>query len=356
MNWVRAVFHVHTVYSDGRASFRDLLQAARTCGVDLIFLTDHDTLETRAISGWHKHCYLFPGAEVTLRDNSHILVLGARKLPPPRTETSASALRFFRRQGALCIVAHPFDVPNTFLQLGGYPFREWKYFPEYDGVEIFNLASLAKQRVKNLRSALQVYRNLETVAHCLDEPAYRRWRESLSRPLFLPFFGLDEHSVPVRRWFIRGVVFGLERAFRMAQLWLQMPREDLQDTAAEQHILETLRAGRFFLLFPLLGEPEGLLVEIEGQEGRRVVPFQKDLRLRVHGPPGASVVCLRNGRVFAILSGGAPHTFRLREPGVYWVEGHRNGKIWFLTVPIWITEDNSDANSDGPEGRSTGAG
>ena len=44
---VSCVLHLHTTYSDGTATVEEIIAAAAAAGVDLVLLTDHDSLGAR---------------------------------------------------------------------------------------------------------------------------------------------------------------------------------------------------------------------------------------------------------------------------------------------------------------------
>lgn len=111
----KADLHVHTSASDGTASVGDVLRRAAAVGLDVIAITDHDT-----IAGAQEARRLAPafgvavvvGEEVSTAEG-HLLALFIEEALPagrPAAETIAEA----HAQGGLCIAAHPYDwaVPS----------------------------------------------------------------------------------------------------------------------------------------------------------------------------------------------------------------------------------------------------
>ena len=47
MHDLACVVHLHSLYSDGTGTVPEIARAARASGVDVVLLTDHDTLEAR---------------------------------------------------------------------------------------------------------------------------------------------------------------------------------------------------------------------------------------------------------------------------------------------------------------------
>ncbi|NWG22171.1 MAG: PHP domain-containing protein [Chloroflexi bacterium] len=138
--WSKADIHVHTRYSDGQSSVAQVLDQADRVGLQVIAITDHDTIDgaleaRRMARGFDVEVVV--GEEVSTADGHLLVLFLERVLPPgrPASETIAAA----HEQGALCIVAHPFDwlVPSfgaALLQHCAGASPAWPV----DGVEVFN--------------------------------------------------------------------------------------------------------------------------------------------------------------------------------------------------------------------------
>lgn len=69
--------HMHTTSSDGVLSPRELVSHAVRCGVSLMAITDHDTLEgAAALAGKETEIPVLLGTELSIRDMSHLHLLG----------------------------------------------------------------------------------------------------------------------------------------------------------------------------------------------------------------------------------------------------------------------------------------
>lgn len=150
-------FHVHTQWSDGRLSLRDVIDLyGRTGRFDVIAITDHILMKrdllgraARLLSLGRRHfsvtedrfdAYLadikaegkrakekygmlvVPGAEVTQnhirsKKNSHIVALNIQKYISA-DQPAEDILKEIRRQGALSIACHPHHRTTTRLEIG----------------------------------------------------------------------------------------------------------------------------------------------------------------------------------------------------------------------------------------------
>lgn len=111
-----ADLHVHTNYSDGADSISDVLTWAARIGLDVIAITDHDTIAGAAIAAELARVRSGPqvivGEEISSRDG-HILGLFLSALVPPDM-SAAETIAAIHDQGGLAIAAHPYWRTSAF--------------------------------------------------------------------------------------------------------------------------------------------------------------------------------------------------------------------------------------------------
>ena len=106
--WLAADFHSHTVHSDGGLEIADLAVLAASRGLDVLVVTDHNTVSHHAhlaAAGDHAGILLVPGQEVTT-DRGHANCFGALpwidfREPPDTWRSIADA------HGGVMSVNHP---------------------------------------------------------------------------------------------------------------------------------------------------------------------------------------------------------------------------------------------------------
>jgi len=97
--------HIHSKYSDGHGSPREILDYAVMKGLDGLAITDHGTLD-----GYYEalrydyDILLIPGYEIET-EAGHVLVLGLEVLP--FNNEYENLLDWVRKQGGISILAHP---------------------------------------------------------------------------------------------------------------------------------------------------------------------------------------------------------------------------------------------------------
>jgi predicted metal-dependent phosphoesterase TrpH len=109
----RADLHIHTRFSDGWPSPGSVVEhVARNLTLDVIAITDHDTIEGALRARDLAHAQDTPyevivGEEVSTREG-HLLTLFIEKRIPPGLSVERS-IELAHEQGGLAIIAHPFN-------------------------------------------------------------------------------------------------------------------------------------------------------------------------------------------------------------------------------------------------------
>jgi predicted metal-dependent phosphoesterase TrpH len=106
----RADLHMHTTASDGWPEPHQLVDQARRIGLDVIAVTDHDTIEgaLRAADYASRRTgvHVIVGEEVSSR-NGHIVGLFLEKRIRPGM-SAAATVHAIHEQGGLAVAVHPF--------------------------------------------------------------------------------------------------------------------------------------------------------------------------------------------------------------------------------------------------------
>ncbi|MEW6603195.1 MAG: PHP-associated domain-containing protein [Thermoproteota archaeon] len=126
---LNAELHCHNTFSNYRngssrmpfdcgVRFEDQLQAALNKKIDVLFVTNHNTLDgyNQMLEYQKSHekfqsIKIYPAEEVTIDNNGHVLAYGIHKAIRPGM-TLEETLDEIERQGAVSCAAHPFAVTN----------------------------------------------------------------------------------------------------------------------------------------------------------------------------------------------------------------------------------------------------
>ena len=103
-----ADLHIHTTYSkDGESSVQEVLSSARAAGLDLIAITDHDSIEGFSLAAeLSGDILVIPGVEVSTNEG-HLIALGITSALSPSGDI-LETIREIHDQGGIAILPHPF--------------------------------------------------------------------------------------------------------------------------------------------------------------------------------------------------------------------------------------------------------
>ena len=169
MDWLLCDFHIHTSFSDGRLSLREVVDLFGKHGFDVISITDHIldryTLEERRRKGeqinaitkegfkdylkalwkeakraWKEYnMLLIPGVEITNNRNLyHILAIDIKEYVEPSLSVE-EIIKEVKEQNAIVIAAHPDRKKEDKEHLSWYLWENQEKFKEmFDAWEVAN--------------------------------------------------------------------------------------------------------------------------------------------------------------------------------------------------------------------------
>jgi hypothetical protein len=337
------VVHLHSTYSDGTGTVRQIARAGRRAGVDVVLLTDHDTLEAkrRGEEGWYGDVLLLVGEEVSPRRHNHYLAFGIDEPIDHRGLDADGICRAVAEAGGVGFAAHPWSQGSRrFRRVGdGMPF-DGLDSQALHGVELW---SFVTDTAEGADSIAQVLLFIAAPLRALESPPARNikaWDELCRRRRVVALGGLDAHQVGKR---IGPVVplrlMAYRRSFRFIRthvLCEERPSRDLEHD--REQVYGALRAGRCYIavdaIAPARGfrfEADDLAMGAEAPAGRRT--------LRVRTPLPARLRLFRDGEEIAVAEGTLLDR-EVEEPGVYRVEALRRAKgqerTWILSNPVYL--------------------
>jgi predicted metal-dependent phosphoesterase TrpH len=120
-SWGRADLHMHTNASDGWPTPLELVEhAARRAGLDVIAVTDHDTIEgalrAAEYAARRSKLHVIIGEEVSSRDG-HIIGLFLEQVVKPGL-SAAATVHAIHEQGGIAIAPHPFWRTSRVVRAG----------------------------------------------------------------------------------------------------------------------------------------------------------------------------------------------------------------------------------------------
>lgn len=150
---MRADPHCHTTASDGMVGPAELVDAAVKAGLDLIAVTDHDTMDSvREVQSHGEAAGLtvVAGQEVTTKWPAQTHILGwFLEKPITRGMSLEDTVAAIHAQGGLVIVPHPF-MPVYFASIQPGMLRRLIEKQSVDGIEMLSTVPMGTARRKQL--------------------------------------------------------------------------------------------------------------------------------------------------------------------------------------------------------------
>jgi predicted metal-dependent phosphoesterase TrpH len=298
-----------------------IMSAAAKAGVDVVLLTDHDTLAARdhGQEGWHGDVLLLVGEEVT-PDENHYLAFGVDSVIRKSGRSPADVCEAVEAQGGFGFAAHPFSEGSELFKRRGIPFNPLDCVK---GVELWSFVNDTGQSIERWRDVVKF---LATPNRYVDHPPARNmraWDELCRKRPVAAIGGLDAHQVGVRvgRW-VPLRLMSYKRSFRHIRTHVLIDGEPSRES-----VFSALREGRCYIAMDSLAPARGFMFENDG--GTLRVRLPRDARMRL----------LRDGEEVT-ASSGRTLEYLPKGPGGYRVEAYLHAygreRTWILSNPLYV--------------------
>ena len=169
-----ADLHIHSTFSDGAATVEAILyHASAHTDLDVIAITDHDTLEGSLLALQLARDFrieVAPGMEITTAEG-HLLALFITE-PVPSGQSFVETAQQVRALGGLPIAAHPFDILAHGVGARRLRLIQREHPGLLAGIEVINgslLTPIGNYRAEKLRWELGVPGIGSSDAHMLED-------------------------------------------------------------------------------------------------------------------------------------------------------------------------------------------
>jgi hypothetical protein len=344
--------HMHTTYSDGSATYPELIAAARAAGLKWVIVTDHDTLEGLPFAGWHDDLLVIVGHEIT-PDRNHFLALNCPTVVDSRLPPQQFIDEVYQR-GGFGIIAHPDEqVKNSFKDI--YRWDDWSVDGPSQrdgrpvGIELWNIMSDWAEHLTDRNKVWLAF--FPQFGLSAPTPATLAWWDELNMSGKRTFGvgGVDAHG------FKRPVPWGTLEVvpyrwiFRTLTNYLLLDEPLSRDAAtATAQVYAALAAMRLYMVNRRAATPAGLQFAISS--GGRSAQSGETLPLQggsatVSVDVGADAYLRLIGNGAVVANGVRRLQQPVSVPGVYRVEAYWGGKPWIYSNPIFVTPDPAAAVS-----------
>lgn len=341
------VVHLHSTHSDGTGTVPEIGRAGRRAGVDVVLLTDHDTLAARrgGEEGWYGSTLVLAGHEVSPPGRNHYLAFGLDEEIDHRGLAPAQIVSAVREQGGFGFAAHPFsEGSDRFARLSED--MRWEDLDCLDGIEVWSFLADNGQALTSMRDGVRFVARPERWVEHPPQRNLAEWDRLGARRRVVGIGGLDAHQFGRR---IGGRVVRLmsyARSFRQLRTHVLCERPP---TGALNHdrqlVFDALRAGRCYIAAHHVAPARGFRFFAERPGGARVemggeAPAADGFTLHALLPRPADVRLLRDGEQVARLPSAPALVHRVERPGVYRVEARLRSRgserTWILSNPVYL--------------------
>lgn len=344
--------HMHTRYSDGTGTHKDIAEAAIDARVDVVIVTDHNVL-VNGVEGYYRvgrnKVLLLVGQEVHDQDRvpqkNHLLVFNANRDVAGLADDPQTLINGVEEAGGLSFIAHPKDPEAPAFNETDISWEAWDV-EGYNGIELWNGLSELKTIVPTkLHGAFYAFFPKFIGHHPIPETV-QRWDDLTSTgKRIVAIGGSDAHALNMHMGPIYRTIFPYEFHFRTVNTHVFIPEPLTGEIDIDRKVIyEAIEKGHCFVAYDLPGSTKGFRFKARGLEKFAIMgdelPAKGGVTLHIHLPSKADISLIKDGEVIVNWRNAQTLTHATSKPGVYRVEVHRRylGKKrgWIYSNPIYV--------------------
>jgi hypothetical protein len=341
--------HIHSTYSDGSGSIKQIASHAARAGLSFVIITDHETLEGLAEEGLHSKVVTLVGTEIN-RPHSHYLAFGLTESPDPDPDNPQEVIDAVRTAGGLGFIAHPFEKGSPYLEKGqAYPWQRWPVFG-FTGLEIWNYSSHWRGfQPSLLRTIYFFFFNRKAAMRGAPPELLALWDcYNVSGHRVVAIGGSDAHAFIYRFGFLPLQIFSYRYLFGTINTYLLLEEELAENfQAAKAQILSAIKEGRSYISFDSLAGGSGFNFWVSCGQQRHLMgaklAYKVGLTLEAKVPvKRAFFKLVKDGKAIHTI-GGNSLAFPVQSPGIYRLEVFYQPLLgrprpWIYSNPIFINK------------------
>ena len=352
MHEITLNLHIHTTYSDGSLTHREIAKAAIHSGLDALLITDHNVYVGDK-QGYYeeggKKILLLVGEEIhnpaRQPQKSHLLVFGAGKELAEYGYEPQLLINRVKDSGGICFLAHPYDPALPAFGEDNISWADWEV-TGYSGIEIWNGFSELKVHVHNKLQAIFYAFFPHFYPHQPPKQTLIIWNKLLKNgEKVVAIGGSDAHASRHNMGPLSRIIFPYEFHFNAVNTHLLLPHPLTGKTNEDsQLILMAMRNGNGFIGYDLPAPTRGFRFSAETpssevQMGEEIRLKDKTI-LKINLPSSAECHLIKDGEIIQKWMSVTNIQYLVEKSGVYRVEcyhrylGRRRG--WIFSNPIYI--------------------
>lgn len=344
--------HMHTTYSDGTGSHKDIVDAALKVGLDAVIVTDHNVL-VDGPEGYYKEgrrrTLLLIGEEIHDQarqpQRNHLLVFNARRELASYAPNPQILIDKVREEGGLSFIAHLYDPECPPIKETDISWVDWDVHG-YTGIELWNSLSELKIQGKTFLHILFYVLFPAFLNHQPPHEHLEKWDELLNLgKKVVAIGGADAHALPANAGPLHMTVYPYEFHFRGITTHIQSPSQLTGSIEADRKMIyAALGSGHCFVAYDLPASTRGFNFTAQGRENTAQmgdeISANGGVTFNIKLPQISECRLLKDGKLLKRWDSRETCTHITTEPGVYRVEVYRRylglRRGWIFSNPIYV--------------------
>lgn len=340
--------HIHSLYSDGAATVKDIGAAAAKAALDFICLNDHAHMSQGLHledEGFHGNVLVLVGSEIGIRYH-HYLAFGLKRPVAENEQAPQQVIDAVNEQAGFGFIAHPFEKGMPFIEKSiAYTWNDLTVCG-FTGICIWNFTSRWKELVKTVFHGMF---GLCFKTRCLQGPSEEIlafWDDLCGKTKVVAIGGSDAHGAYMKIGPLRLVPFTYDFLLRSINIHILLNRKMPKDAGiAKGQVYEAIKSGRLFIAHDGLSSAKGFRFGYHSEEESQLFMGEqgslgKGGIIVIEVPLHGEIRLIRDGRRIQTWR-GKDAVFRVTEKGVYRVEVYLKRFLfgwrpWIFSNPIYL--------------------
>ncbi len=344
--------HIHTKYSDGAATHRELMKIALEIGLDVLITTDHNVY-VENVEGYlreeKRQVLLLVGEEVhnpeRIPQKCHLLAFGVNRSMFAYAHSPQLLVDQINASGGLAFLAHPYeDALPTFHQ-PDISWVDWNV-DGYAGIELWNGSSEFKSRSTNILKTIHYALSPRHLALGPHPKTIQKWDQLMENgERVVAIGGSDAHALKAHLGSVSATIYPYPFHFQSINTHLLVPQELTGDLITDRNmVLDALRQGHAFIGYDYPTPTRGFRFTAQTLNQNAIMGDEITLgggvTFQIRLPEKTECRLIKDGVVIKTWKTREICTYLTNQPGIYRVECyiHYLGKLrgWIFSNPIYV--------------------
>lgn len=343
--------HMHTCYSDGTGTHKQLALSALKTGVDVLLVTDHNVLVNNVdeyFTSGGKKVLLIAGEEIHDQNltpqHNHLLVFGVKNELAILAGNTQALIDTINESKGISFIAHPVEKAMPAFGESEISWINWN-IKGFTGLEIWNGFSELKSISRGKLDAIVYAFFPELIPHHPEPDTLHIWDELLNNgQRVVAVGGSDAHALYIPLGPFRKTIFPYVYHFSAINTHILTPHPLTGEIEIDKEMIySALSSGNCFVGNELPFPTYGFRFSAQSRNKQIIMgeemSIDEPVTLQCNLPSIGEIRLLKNGQCVKEIIGESL-VFSTGEPGVYRIEGYKKylGKLrgWIFSNPIYL--------------------